>query len=525
MRDGREWPSRPRHLSRGALGSAVLTLYVVTYCAWLLEGWGGPHRAAAISDAAFLPMSLLAACFSWRAARRRDGGRERRAWRLIGASYVCYWAGDVGWFYFDAVRGSRPYPSLADAAYLSFYPCIAAGLIALAPKPASWREWAVAAMDTLTVTLGGLLVVVYLVVEPTVAADAAARAPWLAKVLDVAYPLGDVIVLYAMVAVLLSRRDKRPELSILTAGLCLFITADLAYARMSLVGSYTDRSWVNALWMAGQALTIVSAGLAGRTGPMGDPVAPTATEHTRRVSRLPFAGVATALVLLQVVSAEDLSRRYIELVAGVVLMTALVAVRQLTALQDNNRLLAQLRLAAETDHLTGLASRPQFFKVAEEVVGGRPGPGPVALLMVDVDQFKTVNDTFGHLNGDAVLQQVARCVTGCVRAGDLVARLGGDELAVLLPDCSPEALVDIADRLVNAVREAKVANGKIRFSVSVGGAVLDGSTNLAQGIEQADKALYCSKRNGKDNWTIGERSGRQTALPIPTPGGQLVRGD
>src|SRR5205814_1520899 len=80
--------------------------------------WGGASHRALISDAAFVPTSLLAAALAWSvAARRQVEPRARRAWRLIATAWACYWAGEMGWFYFDVVRHAAPFPSAADAAY------------------------------------------------------------------------------------------------------------------------------------------------------------------------------------------------------------------------------------------------------------------------------------------------------------------------------------------------------------------------------------------------------------------------
>jgi diguanylate cyclase (GGDEF)-like protein len=496
------------------LWACVAGVYVLAYGLWLATGWGAVSRAHTISDAAFLPVSLVAALLSWRAAKRQPSRRLHRAWKLIAISYFCYWAGDAGWFYFDAVRGTRPYPSLADAGYLSFYPFLAAGLIYLGSKSRSWREWAVLGMDTATVTLGSFLVIWYLVIAPTITADGAARTAWLTRTLDVAYPMGDVIVLFGMAVVLLSRPTAARDcsLALLTGGLCLFVCADVIYSHMSLTGSYTDRSWVNELWMAGQAMTALSALLAAQPGRSTDP-APAGTVAGRRVSRLPFVGVAGALSLLLVVSAEELSRRFVELIAGVIILTLIVAVRQFTALQDNRRLLNQLRAAAETDHLTGVASRSHFFGVAESLAEAHTGVEPVGLLMIDIDHFKSINDTFGHLLGDEVLRLAAQSIGSCVREHDLVGRVGGDEIAVLLPNCPPEMLIQIADRLTAAVRSTfvQVGHEKVRFTVSIGGTCLSDEGNLAVGMARADQALYRTKRDGRDNWTIDAISGPLTS--------------
>ena len=452
--------------------AVVAVVYVGCYCTWTIAGWGGQSRAAAIGDAAFLPVSLIGAVLSWRAAGRLSTTTVRRGWRFLAAAYFCYWLGDVGWFYFDAVQGSRPYPSLADAGYLAFYPFIAAALLCLGARSRTWRDWAIVGLDSATVTLGGVLAMCYLVIDPTVAADSAAKAPWLARTLDVAYPVGDIVVVFAMALVLMGRPgyQRNWSITLLTTGLCIFVAADAIYSRMSLQGTYTSRSWVNALWMIGQAMTVVSAGLAGRRGQ--SPAQPVAEQFRPelRIARLPFLAVGGALGLLVVVCAQRLSRSLMELVAGVALMTALVAARQFTALHENRRLVSKLRKAVETDHLTGLASRSHFLQTAEGLMTTWVGPAQLGLLILDIDHFKSINDTHGHVTGDEVLRRVAECIVGSVRSNDLVGRLGGDEMAVLLPNCNEATLAEVAERLAVAARQPAVTAGsaEVLFTVSIG---------------------------------------------------------
>jgi diguanylate cyclase (GGDEF)-like protein len=502
----------------GGLTVVLTAGYVVAFCLWLLSGWGGRANVAVIADGAFLPMSSLAAILSWRTARRRGlNRRSAQAWRLIGISYLCYWAGDVGWFYFDAVRGARPYPSLADIGYLSFYPFLAAGLLRLPATRRNARERAVLGLDTATVTIGSFLVIWYLIIDPTIRADTTNGTAWLARTLDVAYPLGDVLVVFAVAVVLLrgatAARDS--ALLVLTAGLVIFVAADVIYSRMSLDGAYSDGSWVNALWMAGQGLTIISAHLALR-----QPVHPdlTVTNRARHVSRLPFAAIAGALTLLLVVSIQQLPTTLVELVAGVVALTAIVAVRQLTALQENRRLLVELRHAAATDHLTGVASRAQFFATAEAALSPtRRQTDTTGLLMIDVDHFKHVNDTHGHADGDTVLQHITARILGAVRAGDLVARYGGDEIVVLLPSCPETAQSEIAERITRAVRDTPIpgTNAPIHVTVSIGGSRSDTASTLADALARADRALYRAKHNGRNNWTIDTQLSAASSPPCP----------
>jgi diguanylate cyclase (GGDEF)-like protein len=141
---------------------------------------------------------------------------------------------------------------------------------------------------------------------------------------------------------------------------------------------------------------------------------------------------------------------------------------------------------ARTDPLTGLANRRALLEAME----WRERDQCVGLLMLDVDNFKEVNTTYGHPGGDRALAFIADCLRDSCRAGDLPARLGGDEFAVLVPGATPDGMEALADRLLDTVR----AGDRVR--ISVGWAITDESGETL--LQAADGALRAAKRGGKD---------------------------
>ncbi|MFN7956499.1 MAG: GGDEF domain-containing protein [bacterium] len=162
------------------------------------------------------------------------------------------------------------------------------------------------------------------------------------------------------------------------------------------------------------------------------------------------------------------------------------------------------------DPLTEVASRARLLELAEsEVARAVRYRRPLSLLVVDVDHFKRVNDTYGHVEGDRVLRAIGRALRTSVRASDLVGRLGGEEFAVVLPESDARAAGELAERLRLAVREvpapgATDANdGGASCSVTVGGSQLVvGAEGLRELLIRADRALYDGKRAGRDRVVI-----------------------
>jgi diguanylate cyclase (GGDEF)-like protein len=169
---------------------------------------------------------------------------------------------------------------------------------------------------------------------------------------------------------------------------------------------------------------------------------------------------------------------------------------------ENTRLFAEVRRLAVTDELTGLHTRRHLFDLGErefqQAVRYRT---PLSAIMFDLDHFKTVNDTLGHVVGDEVLKGVAERCRGAVRAIDVLGRFGGEEFAIVLPQTELEMAVTIAERLREVVGQEPIetSRGPIAVTVSCGVAqMMPGVLELKTLLDQADAAMYEAKRGGRN---------------------------
>lgn len=181
---------------------------------------------------------------------------------------------------------------------------------------------------------------------------------------------------------------------------------------------------------------------------------------------------------------------------GTLLVAGLLVARLRTWLQ---RLVRELTDRARIDSLTGLLNRNALEERAElEFARSRRNGHPISLLVVDVDDFKAINDTLGHPAGDGVLRRVAAALESETRVSDAVSRVGGDEFAVLMPGVERGAVTDTAERLLRAVQAAGVEAGA-SLTISVGVAVESGGGGSLQTLwSAADIAMYQAKRGGGD---------------------------
>ncbi|MFH1914547.1 MAG: sensor domain-containing diguanylate cyclase [Pseudomonadota bacterium] len=177
---------------------------------------------------------------------------------------------------------------------------------------------------------------------------------------------------------------------------------------------------------------------------------------------------------------------------------------------ERKAMIEEMCRLARTDSLTGMWNRGYFMELAgRELNRARRKGCDLALLMIDVDHFKAINDTHGHDAGDIALVELARLFDESVREVDVAARLGGEEFAVLLPEASVEDACAVAARVARAVRLAVVESpaGPLRMTVSIGLASLEGPQDSIDSLlKYSDIALYAAKKNGRDRVEVYRRS-------------------
>ncbi|MEI9986711.1 MAG: GGDEF domain-containing protein [Aliidongia sp.] len=162
----------------------------------------------------------------------------------------------------------------------------------------------------------------------------------------------------------------------------------------------------------------------------------------------------------------------------------------------------ELDRIASRDPLTGLANRHRFFNIAaEEVARAHRYQRSLSVIVADLDEFKQVNDTYGHAAGDTALQVAALCLAQCLRATDLGARFGGEEFIAIMPETDLDGAAQVAERFRELLARTEIQHNETSFpiTVSIGVATwVPGETGIEAAIERADVALYRVKRSGRN---------------------------
>ncbi len=192
--------------------------------------------------------------------------------------------------------------------------------------------------------------------------------------------------------------------------------------------------------------------------------------------------------------------------------TLSVFANQVASALENARLFADVQRLALTDGLTGLHTRRHFFELAyEEFYRSRRYNHPLSILMLDLDHFKKVNDTYGHAAGDIALEKTAATCKRLLRSQDIIGRYGGEEIVILLSETNIEAAEMIAKRVWKAIREMNIPTKKGNINLTVSGGIAGDNIeeqNLIDMIEAADQAMYAAKEAGRDQIVVA------TQIPV-----------
>lgn len=536
------------------------------FCAMLLVGlhlctiiFAPPGSFLLIAGANVLQLlcQVLSAAICFVAAREATPatGMRRIVAVLFGLGILTYAIGQGLWTLNEVVlRRTMLFPSLADAGFLASFPPILLAILLLPTRPLSAAARTRTALDGLLVIVGFATVCWYYWLGP-ILLDVSTTP--LARTIAAAYPLADLLLAACLLLLVMRSHTRlsRAPLAVLALGLLVIVVTDGIYGYQVLHEVYRTGTLLDVGWSLGYLLIALAVHLmhahpphamrailslperAGNALPRHFRL-PALARHLLPYAVIPLVG----LLLLLTWGAGGDMRIEAGVYVGAALLVALVLLRQVFTIWENYQLLEatsahlarieHLQTLATTDPLTRLLNhRAIIGALDDELTRARLFHRPCAVVFLDLDHFKALNDGYGHLVGDRVLRDVAALAHGSLRAVDSVGRWGGEEFVAVLPETDEADALDVAERLREAIATHTYYVGKeIHLTCSVGVAVFPHhGTARDDLVAAADYAMYQAKRLGRNQCRLahdpavsalldgtGEAGGDREEMPTQT---------
>jgi diguanylate cyclase (GGDEF)-like protein len=479
----------------------------------------------------------------------RLSSRSRSAWYLLAVAALCAFIGNVIYFILEVVLHLPTSPSTSDLFYLLMYPIFLAGVILIPTDRISFKDLGRFGLDIAIIALTSTFILWEILIEPLVITGA---THFTAIAVAIAYPVGDLMIVWALVTAVLrphSSQPRQPVWLLLAAGMFI-ILGDSLSAGPQASYIFPSSSWSNLILLV-SSLLLMHSGLLQAVQVTSTPKTdlPSSLDRLTRVLRaaqlaLPYLWLAAAFLVMMLENHFQPSL-YPSLLLGWVAAIILSAIiRQIIALSDNQRLTEALyqsnqelekrvtALACANNKLSQeMGERQSVERVLREreeklaynalhdVLTNLPNRTLLsehinrnirrmrrqvnyhfALLFLDFDGFKVVNDSLGHLTGDQLLIEIGKRLRSSVRDVDVVARLGGDEFVVVVEDVTGSSgACRAAERLQEKLAQPFEVDGhRIYLTASIG--VVPGDESYQQPVEilrDADLAMYEAKAQGK----------------------------
>jgi len=474
-------PARVGWLVVGAYG--VAAALVVASSVW--EWHGGPYATRPVDEAAKVVCLVFAAACAGKAAHSAVG-RRRFGWLALVTGLLGWAIGEVMWAVYDVRPESEhaAHPAMADGMFLVYPIGALASLVLLSNL--SRRSPRRLVLDGLIVATSLFIVSWLFVLEKQVRENSRSQPATLTHV------FADIVLMTTAILMLSRIRPREPPgKSLAVGGITTIAVADVAMIFRTGMGTYH----VGVLADLGRVAGLGMIALAALSSLKKFPAPAYQPETASRIRLwLPYLPLAMAAAIG--LSALSQTRQG-PVVAALGILVVAVLARQLVVLVANQTLLSELAQEALRDSLTGLANRTHFLQRLEEAIACSD-PVPIAVLCLDLDNFKSVNDALGHPAGDELLIRVAGRLTAALGENETVARLGGDEFAVLLKGSAEDSQA-AAHRVLKAFDAAIMIDGvpvTVRPSIGFTVATAPSDTTVEQLLRHADVAMYAAKREG-----------------------------
>lgn len=427
-------------------------------------------------------------------ASKKDMTRFRYFWRLLSAGTLMHLSGNVIWLFPQILSGQPVNSSVEFIFWLIAYVVYLAALIyrVWASDRASFKNYYHFNITVFMVMLSS--VIVYYLVD---SAWEYTSYSVVMTLVTLAYPLINLssFFMIAILYYLIQKNRENNRILFLITGFSFTISADYVYTYLEMNGSYYPGSIPDYLWLIGLWLIGLSGYYLKKEN----------EQHLFNISKpvkhadmmMPY--IVTLILIVLVI--DSYQWQFNALSLGAVIIVCMIIGRQVYVLRQNDELIEEYSYLAHHDSLTGLKNRVSFKNELDAEMSNRKD-GEIALLMIDLDRFKVVNDTLGHQAGDLLLKKIANRLLQIMESGMQVFRLGGDEFAVIISRPMDDVCERIANKILLILQEPFSVDGHdITLTTSIGVSTYpENGKTYEELFRFADTAMYLAKDNGKNGF-------------------------
>lgn len=482
------------NMSKGKQRSLLLLIFItLVFFFWVWIFRDQPDMRRLGSDLFPAAGGAIAAFWLSQAMRQASGSRWI-FWKWLTVGVVCFTLSKTLWLYTNFVPSHREFLSFIApvfwlAAYL-FY------LVALAYKLQKMHRRYSGKLFIFNILIFMVMAIafsVHYIMQPIIQVPGNELA---AATVNLAFPIIDLCILLVVMNIFYLARfsEEKTMLSILGTGFCIQIIADTLYIILLGRGLYQPGELSDPLWV----ISLMLIGFSGHGAARMQRVVRNEEYESQDGGILPYLSI----FLLVIFVIESNGWRWNMLLVALVLTISLFVLRQGVVILQNRRLLRDLWYTAHHDQLTGLANRVSFQNDLLEMLEEGRQDKRTAILFLDLDRFKNVNDTLGHEVGDKLLMACTTQLRTIVGRHGKIYRVGGDEFYMIFPDTTPERCKSIADHIIQSFSEPLIVDGyEISITSSIGISLYpDHGDDDQKLLRHADASMYLAKGLGRNNF-------------------------
>ncbi len=503
----------------------IIIVHLVLYNGWLVWFKGNDEMLKLGGNAFQLLAPVISGFWLFKESYHRQG-RERLFWFLIGMGNMFYFLAQLIWNYYEWIlHKDAPAVGIADIVWCFQYVAYLAGMLLKMLQLSNQRKTFKLLFDIIIVMVVATTFSWQFIIHPILSAYIG--TDWWATFIYIFYPVGDLGLLFgALTIIYAAEKTASRSLSVgFSLGILALIIGDTYYSFSASAGHYHTGNFIDPVW----SLSLFLIGIAAVYHEQPDykmllkikriehihiaPAKKSMIDYTYFI--LPYAAVI--ILFCQMLTQVQMDAIFV----GLCISVGLLFIRQILTLLENEDLLRkyktltdeldekvkertkELEHLAYHDQLTGLPNRRYFESyLKDSIAKSKINHQTFAVLLLDLDRFKQINDVMGHSMGDFLLIKMAERLALCINGIGKVFRLGGDEFTIILPDSGEKEAELIAKRTNNAVnRTLMLGDEEVKISTSIGISMFpcngDNSDTL---LKQADVAMYEAKENGKNNF-------------------------